>query len=95
MVTYEKVFKEQAVKMAAEVGSAKTAQDLGIPVNTLYCWMSRAKIHGANAHVGSGNKRQSGENDEISKLNKRIKELEKAVEILREALGFFVVSQKK
>ena len=95
MVTYEKEFKEQAVIMAADVGPTKAANDLGIPVNTLYGWMSRAKIHGVRAHVGSGNKRQSTENEEISKLNKRIKELERANEILKEALSFFVVSQKK
>jgi transposase len=95
MVTYEKEFKEQAVKMAAEVGSAKAANDLGIPVNTLYGWMSRAKIHGERTHVGSGHKRQDAENEEISRLNKRIKEIERANEILKEALGFFVVSQKK
>jgi transposase len=95
MVTYEKEFKEQAVKMAAEVGTAKAAHDLGIPVNTLYGWMNRAKVHGERAHVGSGHKRQDVENDEISRLNKRIKEIERANEILKEALGFFVVSQKK
>ena len=95
MVTYEKEFKEHAVKLAEDIGPTMAANDLGIPVNTLYGWMSRAKKHGGRAHVGSGNKRQNTENDEISNLNKRIRELEKANEILKEALSFFVVSQKK
>jgi transposase len=95
MITYEKEFKEQAVKMAAEMGAVKTAQDLGIPVNTLYTWISRAKAHGTNAHVGSGNKRQNTVDDEMAKLIKRIKELEKANQILKDALSFFVASQKK
>jgi len=95
MVTYEKEFKEQAVKMAAEVGSAKAAKDLGIPVDTLYGWIRKAKEYGERAHVGSGNKRQNGANDEVAQLKKRIKELEKANQILKDALGFFVVSQKK
>ena len=95
MVTYEKEFKEQAVKMAAEVGAAKAARDLGIPSNTLYTWISKAKAHGQRAHVGSGNRRQSTINDETAQLNKRIKELEKANQILKDALSFFVVSQKK
>jgi len=95
MVTYEKEFKDQAILMAADVGPTKAANDLGIPVNTLYGWISRAKHHGARAHVGSGHKRHSTEIDEVSKLNKRIKELERANEILKEALSFFVVSQKK
>lgn len=95
MVTYEPGFKEEAVKMAAEVGTKKAAQDLGVPINTLYTWISKAKTHGERAHVGSGNKRQSTVNDEAARLNKRIKELEKANQILKDALSFFVVSQKK
>jgi transposase len=95
MVTYEPGFKEQAVKMAEEAGAVKAAKDLGIPVNTLYTWISRTKAHGDRAHVGSGNKRQGRENDEIAKLTKRIKEIERANQILKEALSFFVVSQKK
>ena len=95
MVTYEKEFKEQAVKMAIEVGAAKAARDLGIPANTLYTWISKAKVHGERAHVGSGNKRQSIINDETAQFIKRIKELEKANQILKDALSFFVVSQKR
>jgi transposase len=95
MVTYEKEFKKEAVKMAAEIGASKTARDLGVPVNTLYTWISRGKAYGERAHAGSGNKRQNVGNDEIIKLKKRNKELERANEILKEALGFFAVSQKK
>jgi len=95
MVSYEKSFKEQAVKMAAEVGPTRAAQDLGVPINTLYGWTSRAKAHGVRAHVGSGHKRQVTENDEIARLQKRNKELERANDILKEALSFFVISQKK
>jgi transposase len=95
MVTYETGFKEEAVKMAAEVGAPKTAIDLGIPVNTLYTWISRAKAHGGHAHVGSGHRRQNAVDDGKAQLMKRIKELEKANQILKEALSFFVVSQRK
>ena len=35
MVTYEPGFKEEAVKMAAEMGAPTTASNLGIPINTL------------------------------------------------------------
>jgi transposase len=94
MKPYETEFKEQAVKMALEVGAPRTSQDLGVSVNTLYTWMSRAKAHGERAHVGSGNKRLLY-NDEAAKYTKRIREPERANQILKEALGFFVVSQKK
>lgn len=95
MVVYEKEFKEQAVKMAAEIGGIAAARDLGVSVNTLYTWISRSKAYGAQAHVGSGVRRQSPESEEITKLTKRVKELEKANQILKDALGFFAVSQKK
>lgn len=95
MVTYEKEFKEQAVKMSAEMGVAKTANNLGIPMNTLYGWIARSKKHGERAHIGSDNKRIDENNSEMLKLITRNRELECANEILKEALGFFVVSQKK
>ena len=47
MKPYEKEFKEEAVKMAMEVGTAKAARDLGIASNTLYTWMSLTRKHGA------------------------------------------------
>jgi transposase len=95
MVTYEKEYKEQAVKMAGEVGVPKTAQDLGLPKDTLYGWIRKARMHGEYAHVGSGNKRQNRVDEETARLIKRNKELEKANQILKDALSFFVVSQKR
>ena len=96
MVTYEKEFKEQAVKMAGEIGTTKAAKDLGIPVDTLYGWVKKAREYGEYAHIGSGKKRENGsDKGEIVQLTKRNKELEKANQILKDALSFFVVSQKK
>jgi transposase len=95
MVTYEPGFKEEAVKLAAEVGATKAAKDLGVPVNTLYTWISKTKAHGANAHVGSGKRRQPAVDNENLHLRKRIQEIERVNQILKEALSYFVVSQKK
>jgi transposase len=96
MVAYEKEFKEQAVKMAGEVGTAKAARDLGIPPDTLYGWVKKARQYGEYAHVGSGKRREnSGSSGEIARLQKRIREVEKANQILKDALSFFVVGQKK
>jgi len=95
MAAYEKDFKEQAVKMAADIGVINTSQDLGVSVNTLYTWLSQARKYGNQAYVGSGRRRQSQENEEVAKLTKRVKELEKANQILKDALGFFASSQKK
>ncbi len=92
MVTYETTFKEEAVKMASQVGAVKTAKDLGISVNTLYTWISRAKSEGH--FLSHANKGKISANQENAHLVKRIKELEKANHILQEALRFFAVSQK-
>ena len=92
---YDKEFKEEAVKMSADVGAVKTSEDLGISISTLYTWISKARAHGNLAHVGSGRKRQNPASDEVAKLVKRNKELEKANKILKDALGFFAASQKK
>jgi transposase len=92
--TYEPGFKEQAVKFAYETTPSKAAQDLGVPLNTLYGWMRKARLHGEGAHVGSGNMRPAS-NSESTQYLKRISELEKAVQILKDALSFFVGSQRK
>jgi transposase len=95
MEMYDKVFKEEAVKLALDIGAPKASKDLDVPINTLYTWLSRAKAHGERAHVGSGNKRNNSGSSETAQLIKRNKELERANQILKEALGFFAVSQKK
>ena len=59
IVTYEKEFKEYAVRMSGEVGCTKTAQVLGIPIDTPYGWVRKVRTHGEYAHVGSGNNRQT------------------------------------
>ncbi len=41
---YEKEYKVQAVKLAKQIGSTKAAEELQIPVNTLYGWMRKAKL---------------------------------------------------
>jgi len=92
MVTYETEFKEEAVKLANQLGAAKAAKNLGIPVNTLYTWISRAKTNGQFQSVGKPPR--SATPSETTELLKRIKELEKSNRILQDALRFFVVSQK-
>ena len=43
---YDKEYKVQAVKFAKNLGSAKAAaEELQIPVNTLYGWIQKVKSH--------------------------------------------------
>ena len=89
-MTYEKSFKEEAVKLSDEIGLKKASEQLGIPYNTLADWRHKQNIHGKQAHVGSGHKRMSADEKEqrIRELEKQNAELQRANEILQEALGF-------
>ena len=50
---------------------------------------------GQQPFVGSGNKRVEPKTAEIKSMEKKIRELEIANDILKRALGFFAESQKK
>jgi transposase len=93
--TYDRSFKEEAVKLADETSVNRAARSLGIHENTLRGWVRKAKERPDNPFIGSGRKYISGQDTEKAALEKEIKELRRANEILKEALGFFAASQKK
>ena len=95
MRVYDKEFKEEAIKLSYEIGPTATAERLGIPLTTLFTWRHRAKQYGSIAFVGSGNKRIDPNTAEIRAMEKKIKDLEAANDILKSALGFFAESRKK
>ena len=94
----------QAVKFAKNLGSAKAAaEELQIPVNTLYGWIQKIKT--AELDIGCG-ERSPKEALSIAKenqqLKKRIKALEKENrrlsemnEFLKDAAAFFAASRQK
>ena len=100
---YDEEYKVQAVKFAKNLGSAKAAEELQIPVNTLYGWIQKVKT--AELDIGCG-ERSPKEALSIAKenqqLKKRIKALEKENrhlsemnEFLEDAAAFFVASRQK
>ena len=101
---YDKEYKVQAVKFAKNLGSAKAAaEELQIPVNTLYGWIQKVKT--AELDIGCG-ERSPEEALSIAKenqqLKKRIKALEKENrhlsemnEFLEDAAAFFAASRQK
>lgn len=95
MRDYDKDFREEAIKLSYEIGPTKASEQLGIPLTTLYTWRNKVKKHGAIAFVGSGHQRVDPKTAEIRGLEKKIKELESANDILKKALAFFAESQKK
>ena len=100
---YDEEYKVQAVKLAKNLGSAKAAEELQIPVNTLYGWIQKVKT--AELDIGCG-ERSPEEALSIAKenqqLKKRIKALEKENrhlsemnEFLEDAAAFFATSRQK
>jgi len=93
--SYDKCFKEEAVKLAKETNVSSTARSLGIHENTLRKWVKNTKERPDNPFIGSGRKYVSAHDAEKAALMKENRELKRANEILKEALGFFASSQKK
>jgi transposase len=92
---YDKSFKEEAVKLAEETNVSSAARSLGVHENTLRKWVRNTKERSDNPFIGSGRKYVSSSDAEKTALLKENRELRRANEILKEALGFFALSQKK
>ena len=92
---YENSFKEEAVKLAKETNVSSAARSLGLHENTLRNWVKNIRERPDNPFVGSGRKYIPANEAEKAALLKENRELKRANEILKEALGFFAASQKK
>ena len=67
---YDEEYKEQAVRLAKNLGSAKAAaEELQIPVNTLYGWIQKVKT--AELDIGCG-ERSPEEALSIAKENQQL-----------------------
>ena len=58
---YAKEYKEQAVKLAKEIGVEKAARELGVPKGTLYGWMKAVREWRLDAGPGSRTPQRGGE----------------------------------
>ena len=99
--SYDKAYKEQAVKLAKEIGSKKASNELGVPYGTLYGWIKAAN----NGELDVGER--TPENamslaEEVRQLRKETKEQAKEIkrlnelnEFLEEASAFFAASRQK
>ena len=100
---YDEEYKVQAVKFAKNLESAKAAEELQIPVNTLYGWIQKVKT--AELDIGYGERspeKALSIAKENQQLKKRIKALEKENrrlsemnEFLEDAAAFFAASRQK
>lgn len=96
-MAYDKSFKEEAVKLAQEIGTRKASEQLGLSFYTLREWRRTQERYGEKAFVGSGHKQTplDPQEQKILEMEKEIRELKRANEILQEALGFFAANRKK
>lgn len=96
-MTYEKGFKEEAVKLSDEIGIKKAAAQLGIPYYTIAEWRQKRSKPRKGVCGANGYRQMTEEEKErrIRELERANAELEKANEILKDALGFFAKDRKK
>ena len=88
---YDEEYKVQAVKLAKNLGSAKAeAEELQIPVNTLYGWIQKVKT--AELDIGCG-ERSPVEELSIAKENQQLKKRIKALEKENRRMNFWRMQQ--
>ena len=73
----------------------QAAEQLGVPYYSLADWRQKRKNYGDHAFVGSGIRRDAPLSENERQMMKQIRELQKANEILKDALGFFAKDRKK
>ena len=92
---YTQEERNEAMKLAGEIGNRAAAERLGINLDTLYTWQSKAKareIKRAEIISAKSPEEYAAEN---ARLKKELTEKENEVTILQEALSFFVKRRKK
>lgn len=85
----------EAVNLASEIGIKAASARLGINIDTLYTWTnkSRRREEALNAVVKKKGPEALAEENEA--LKKQLRDREQEVEVLQEALSFFVKRRKK
>ena len=86
-------FKAGAVKLVLEEGKTTTqvAQDLDLTESALRIWVQQAK---ADRGEGKPGALMTAEREELSRLRKRVRELEVERDILKNAAAFFAKEMK-
>ena len=83
---YSQEFREDALKLASEIGVRKTSEKLDVSPKTLYAWQRKERLGRGIAIKGL----RPGESPEdgMKRLEKENAELREANLILKKALGF-------
>ena len=89
---YSKEFRQEALKLSDEMGVKKAASQLGVQYYTLSEWRKnrKAEIEAAKPVLTDDELRIRNK-----ELEREISELQRANDILKDALGFFAKDRKK
>ena len=87
--------RQEALKLAAEIGNKAASERLDINLDTLYTWIMKDRKRREELQAVVQEKGPEGLATECESLKKALREKEQEVEILQEALGFFVKRRKK
>lgn len=92
---YSSEERYEAVKLAGEIGAKAASERLGINLDTLYTWTSKARKRSETVAAVIREKGPEGLLIENEHLKKELQEREQEIEILQDALGFFAKRRKK
>lgn len=92
MKKYSKEFKAEALKLSDEIGVKKAAAQLGIQYYTIADWRKNRKATEAASKPNLTDEEIRIRNRE---LEREIAELQRANDILKDALSFFAKDRKK
>jgi len=95
--------RNEAVELSKRIGASAAAREMGIPADTLYTWISRAKTGSLpSTYATAAVKTTMKPNERIKALeqeNKRLQaenaQLKKEHQILEEAAAFFASRRKR
>jgi len=101
--SYTAEYRINAVNLAKEIGGSAAAQELKVPTDTLYAWISKSKRGTlAPAKKTEEKTKPTSPSEQIRELERRIKALEnenaqirRENEILEDAAAFFAARRKK
>lgn len=87
---YDRSFKERAVKLSYERSSiTELASELGILPDRIYSWRKEFADYGSASFLGHGVERLSDEGRQVKELEKKLKNTELELEILKKAIAVF------
>ncbi|MET0637845.1 MAG: transposase [Chitinophagaceae bacterium] len=84
--SYNRAFKEEAVRLPEKSGVTQVAAGLGIHPNLLHTWKRQLAGNGAKAFPGNG----KPVDPELAQLKKDNARLKMEVEILKKSAGIFL-----